>query len=152
MPDLIAIAPHFPLSWAKRTRQYKGQSMRRWIAASAIFALAAATATAAGAAPRPVYRVDSVTAKILNRHLVVLAKGAVESGGWSKPRLHLETSHVPESPDEVIEFFASPPTGNSVVIQALLPIETTAVFPLPRYGTVRVKVTAQSNSVTAPIQ
>jgi hypothetical protein len=125
--------------------------MRRPIFAALVFALAAATATAAGAASQLIYRVDSVTAKTLNGHLVVTASGAVSSGGWSHPRLHL-LPHVAEAPEEVIEFQASPPLGNSVVIQALLPITTTAVFPLPHYGTVRVKVTAQSNAVTAPIQ
>ncbi|HEY0301495.1 MAG TPA: hypothetical protein VGC36_09195 [Rhizomicrobium sp.] len=103
------------------------------------------------AASKPVYRVDSVVARIVKNHLVVQAKGAVTSGGWTRPRLHLEP-HVAEAPDQVISFQASPPLGNAVVIQALLPIETTAVFLLPRYGTVRVKVTAETNSVTAPIQ
>jgi hypothetical protein len=125
--------------------------MRRLIVAPVVFVLAAATATAAGAASQLIYRVDSVTAKSLNGHLVVTASGAVGSGGWTHPRLHL-TPHVAEAPEEVIEFQASPPLGNSVVIQALLPITTTAVFPLPHYGTVRVKVTSQSNAVTAPIQ
>ena len=125
--------------------------MRRPIFAALVFALAAATATAAGAASQLIYRVDSVTAKTLNGHLVVTASGAVSTGGWSQPRLHL-LPHVAEAPEEVIEFQASPPLGNSVVIQALLPITTTAVFPLPHYGTVRVKVTAQSNSITALIQ
>ncbi|HEX4292870.1 MAG TPA: hypothetical protein VHZ29_01915 [Rhizomicrobium sp.] len=126
--------------------------MRARVFAGAIFALAAATATAQAAAPQPVYRVDSVTAKILHGHLVVSVNGAVSSGGWSKPRLHLETPQKPESPEEVIEFQASPPADNTVVVQALLPITTTAVFPLPRYATVRVKVTSQTNTVTAPIQ
>jgi hypothetical protein len=125
--------------------------MRRPIFAALVFALAAATATAAGAASQAIYRVDRVTAKTVNGHLVVTASGAVSTGGWTQPRLHL-TPHVAEAPEEVIEFQAAPPLGNSVVIQALLPITTTAVFPLPHYGTVRVKVTAQSNAVTAPIQ
>jgi hypothetical protein len=119
--------------------------------ASAVFALAAATATVASAAPQLIYRVDSVTAKIVKNQLVVTASGAVSSGGWTRPRLHL-TPHVPEAPDEVIEFQASPPLGNAVVIQALLPVSATAVFPLPHYGAIRVKVTAQTNAVTAPIQ
>ncbi len=126
--------------------------MRRPIIAAAVFALVAATATAAHAAPQPVYRIDTVAAKILNGHLVVTARGAVASGGWTHPRLHLETTHVPESPEESIEFQATPPTQDAVVIQALLPITTTAVFPLPHYGTVRVKVTSQTNTVSAPIQ
>ncbi|MEI9888172.1 MAG: hypothetical protein WDN08_17080 [Rhizomicrobium sp.] len=125
--------------------------MRQWTAALLGLALAAATATAANAAPKAIYRVDAVTAKIVKNHLVVQAKGAVTSGGWTRPRLHLEP-HAAEAPDQVIEFQASPPLDNAVVIQALLPVETTAVFPLPRYGTVRVKVTAETNSVTAPIQ
>ena len=125
--------------------------MRQWIVAGVGLALAAATATGAHAAPQLVSRIDSVVAKIVKGHLVVQAKGAVVSGGWSRPRLHL-LPHVAEAPDEVIEFQASPPLDNTVVIQALLPIETTAVFPLPRYGTVRVKVTSDSNAVTAPIQ
>ena len=125
--------------------------MRRWKVTAVGLALAAATATASVAAPQLVMRVDSVTAKVVNHRLVVQAKGAVNTGGWTRPRLHL-VPHVAEAPDEVIEFQASPPLDNAVVIQALLPIETTAVFPLPRYGTVRVKVTSESNSVTAPIQ
>jgi hypothetical protein len=126
--------------------------MRFGRAALAAIALAAATATAIAAAPKPIYQVDSVVAKIVNHHLVVQARGAVVSGGWTKPRLHLETKHTPESPETVIEFQATPPDGGDAVIQALLPVEATAVFPLPRYGTVRVKVTTQTNAVTAPIQ
>ena len=126
--------------------------MRRPIIAAAVFALGAATATRTDAAPQSVYRVDTIAAKVLNNHLVVTASGAVASGGWSHPRLHLETTHVPESPEETIEFQATPPPPGSVVIQALLPITTTAVFPLPHYGTVRVKVTSQTNAVTAVIQ
>ena len=126
--------------------------MRRQFAAFALFALAAATATVASAASQPIYRVDSVTAKTVRGRLVVPASGAVPSGGWTRPRLHLDPVHIPETEDEAIQFLASPPLGNAVVIQALLPISTTAVFPLPRYGTVRIKVVSQTNAVTAPIQ
>lgn len=125
--------------------------MHRPTAAFALFALAAATATAFAATPQQVYRVDAVTAKIVNRHLVVTAHGAVTSGGWTKPRLHLEP-HTAEAPEETVEFLASPPANDKVVIQALLPVETTAVFPLPRYGAVRVKVTSQTNAVTTEIE
>ena len=126
--------------------------MRRLMVAFALFALAAVTATVASAASQLIYRVDSVTAKTVKGRLVVTASGAVTSGGWTRPRLHMDPVHIPESADEVIQFLASPPLGNSVVIQALLPITTTAVFPLPHYGTVRIKVTSQTNAITAPIQ
>ncbi|MBS0471705.1 MAG: hypothetical protein JSR60_11585 [Proteobacteria bacterium] len=125
--------------------------MRHSLVALATIALVAATATALAAAPKQIYRVDSVQAKIVNRHLVVHATGAVSSGGWTKPRLHMGPSHA-EQDEQVIEFRANPPAGNSMVIQALLPVETTATFPLPRYSTVRVKVTSETNSVTAPIE
>ncbi len=114
-------------------------------------ALAAVTATAAHGDPKPVARVDTVTAGILNNRLVVSASGAVASGGWTQPRLHLEPRQ-PGSDTDVITFLATPPLADAVVIQALLPIVTTAVFPLPRTGTVQVKVVSESNAVTAPIR
>ena len=125
--------------------------MRRTILAAAFLALAAATAPANAAAPVLVYKIDRVTAAIVRNHLVVSAMGAVTSGGWTLPRLHLKEFRVPESGTEVIEFLATPPVPGAVVIQALLPVSTTAVFPLPHYGTTQVKVLSESNSVTAPI-
>lgn len=124
--------------------------MRRTAIAAAIFALAAATATMADAAPQLVFRVDKVTAQIVRNRLVVSASGAVKSGGWTLPRLHFK-GHAPESDTESFEFLATPPGARNVVIQALLPVETTAVFPLPRYGTVQVTIVSETNSVTAPI-
>jgi hypothetical protein len=128
-----------------------GQTMRRLILAAAISALVAATATAASATPVLIYKVDRVTAAIVRNHLVVSASGAVKSGGWTLPRLHMKEFHIPESDTEVIEFLATPPLADSVVIQALLPIQTTATFPLPHYAVVQVKVVSETNSVTAPI-
>jgi hypothetical protein len=125
--------------------------MRQLIFAAALSALAAATATAACAAPKLIYKVDKVTATTVHNRLVVTATGAVNSGGWTSPRLHLKEFHIPESDTEVIEFLATPPGGSEVVIQALLPVSVTEKFPLPHYGTVQVKVVAESNSVTAPV-
>ena len=126
--------------------------MRLTAIAIAFFALVAATATPTSAVPKLIYRVDSVTAKTVKNHLVVTAKGAVTSGGWTRPRLHLSPVHIPESAVETIQFLASPPLDNAVVIQALLPISATAVFPLPHYATVKVTVVTETNSITAPIQ
>jgi hypothetical protein len=125
--------------------------MRQMLVAAALSLLAAATATGAGAAAKLIYKVDRVTATTVGNHLVVAATGAVNSGGWTAPRLHLKEFHIPESDTEVIEFLATPPRGNEVVIQALLPVSVTEKFPLPHYATVQVKVVAESNSVTAPI-
>ncbi len=125
--------------------------MRRLIVAFALFALGAATASAA-TAPQLIYKVDRVTAAIVKGHLVVTAEGAVNSGGWTLPRLHLNPFHVPESDAEVIECQAMPPIENAVVIQALLPVVMTSVFPLPPYGVTQVTVVTETNSVTAPIR
>jgi hypothetical protein len=125
--------------------------MRRNAIAAFALALAAATASAADAAPKLILRVDKVTAAIINNRLMVSASGAVNSGGWTMPRLHLQEVRVPESDTEVFEFLATPPTPSTVVIRALLPVQTTAVFPLPRYATVQVKVQAANNAITAPI-
>jgi hypothetical protein len=151
MKNLIAIAPQFPLSWPDVTGQQKVRTMRQLIVAAALSALAAATATGAGAAPKLIYKVDKVTATTVHNRLVVTATGAVNSGGWTSPRLHMKEFHIPESDTEVIEFLATPPGASEVVIQALLPVSVTEKFPLPHYGTVQVKVVAESNSVTAPI-
>jgi len=129
----------------------KGCTLRRTILVPAIFALAAATATAAQAEPKLIYKVDKVTAAIIRNRLVVNASGAVNSGGWTLPRLHL-LPHKPEADTEVIEFQAMPPLADAVVIQALLPISTTAVFPLPHYGVTQIKVVGETNAVMAPLQ
>jgi hypothetical protein len=128
----------------------KGRPLRRSLLAPAIFALAAATATAASADPKPIAKIDRVTAAILRGRLVVNAAGAVNSGGWTQPRLHL-LPHKPDSDTDVIEFQATPPLPDAVVIQELLPVTTTAVFPPPHAGVTQVKVVGESNAVTAPI-
>ena len=125
--------------------------MRNLLAAAVLSVLVAATATDAVAGSKLIFKVDRVTATTVGNHLVVSATGAVNSGGWSEPRLRLQEPHVPESDTEVIEFFATPPRANEVVIQALLPVSVTAKLPLPHYATVQVEVVAESNSVTAPI-
>ncbi|MBL6852775.1 MAG: hypothetical protein ISS15_20465 [Alphaproteobacteria bacterium] len=125
--------------------------MRRSYFAPAILALAAATATGAQAEPKLIYKIDKVTAAIIKNRLVVSASGAVNSGGWTAPRLHL-LPHKPEDNTETIEFQAQPPIDQAVVIQALLPIQTTAVFPLPHYGVTQITVVGDTNAVTAPLQ
>ena len=129
----------------------KGDTLRRSLFAPAIFALVAATATAAQAEPKLILKIDKVTAAIIKGRLVVNAAGAVNSGGWTAPRLHL-LAHKPEDNTETIEFQAQPPLADAVVIQALLPIQTTAVFPLPHTGVTQIKVVSETNAIVAPFQ
>lgn len=114
--------------------------------------LAAATATAAPATAKHIYKVDAVTVKVAGNTLLVTATGAVNSGGWTSPQLRLREPHVPESHTAVIDFLAKPPSPSEVVIQAVVPVSATATLPLQPYGTVQVQVVAETNSVTALIR
>jgi hypothetical protein len=152
MTDLIAFAPHFPLSCLREAGQQTVRIVRLFIVAAAVLGLAAATATAAPATPKMIYKVDVVTVKTLGKSIMVTATGAVNSGGWTLPHLRARDIHRPESDTAIVEFVATPPPPGAVVVQALIPVSASAQFPLPRYGTVQVQVVAESNSVTAPVR
>lgn len=128
------------------------RSVRHFLVTIAVLGLAAATATAALATPKLIYKVDTVTVKASGSDLVVTATGAVNSGGWTLPHLHIREGRAAEADTAVVEFLATPPQLNVVVIQALVPVSAMARFPLPRYGTVQVQVVAETNSVTAPVR
>jgi len=144
----LAIVPHFPHSWRRMTGQRKGFAMRILLAAVFGTVLGAATASSAMAEPKSVLKVDSATATIVNAHLVVTANGAVATGGWSNPRLHI---HKTEGNFEIVQFQATPPVADAIVIQALVPVSATAIFPLPGGTITHVKIISETNAVTAPI-
>jgi len=127
----------------------------------AALALAAALLFLAGTNPAPaagkvhnelVYRVDSVSAHVTGRKLAISAKGAVRSGGWENPHLHVLRQHGTEPDTLDVEFLASPPGKGTVVVQALLPVSATITVPLPRTATDKVVVKAETNSATAQIE
>ena len=126
--------------------------VRRFLFVATMLALAAATATAAPAIPKHIYKVDVVSVKVSGKTLLVSATGAVNSGGWTSPELRLRGPHTAEKETAVVDFVAKPPLPGEVVIQALVPISATATFPLQPYGTTQVQVMAETNSVTAPIR
>jgi hypothetical protein len=152
MTYLIAFAPHFPLSCLGEAGQQTVRSVRHFLVAAAFLSLAAATAAAAPLPPKLIYKVDTITVKTSGNNLVVTATGAVNSGGWTLPHLRMRETRAAESDTATVDFLATPPPTNVVVIQALVPVAATARFPLPRYGTVQVQVVAESNSVTAPVR
>ena len=99
----------------------------------------------------PIYRVDSATAVIVKRQLVISASGAVRSGGWDRPRLWVKEPSAPEAATLEVQFVARPPASREIVVQALLPVAARKVARLPNYATVRVKIIAETNSLTVPI-
>lgn len=98
-----------------------------------------------------VYRVDHATAVIESDRLVVKAQGAVRSGGWDRVRLVVRKALEPEKHEMLIEFIATPPGNKAAVVQAIMPIKAKLTMCKPHYGTTRVKIVSETNSVTAHI-
>lgn len=115
-----------------------------------VSALLLASPTIAGEA-KLIYRIDSATAKIEKRHLVISAQGAVNSGGWNNPHLRLKEIVVPETNTLQVIFVAIPPSREKTVVQALLPVNASKVTTLPRYGAKEIRIVAETNSIVVPI-
>ncbi len=122
--------------------------MRTFLLALAALLLFSAPVDAAAA--RLIYKVDHVSVSIESHKMIVSATGAVNSGGWENPHLHIKEVRAPEADTLVIEFLATPPAKDEAVIQALLPVSATLAAPLAPYGVTQVKVVAQSNNVVTP--
>jgi len=127
--------------------------MRRSVfAVAAILPLLAAPAHAQKPAqPVPILRLDNVSARVTGRKLVIRAAGAVASGGWSAPHLRVEPGRRAEARTLVVDFLATPPAGNAVIIHGLVPVTTTLTTSRPRYAVTQVKVQSATNSITVPI-
>lgn len=122
------------------------------VAAAALMAAPSVAAPISANKARPIFRVDEARAVIVNRHLVISANGAVKSGGWGTPQLWVRPPAAPEADTLQVEFVARPPRPRAAVVQALLPVAAFKRARLPNYGTVRVKIIAETNSVTVPIR
>ena len=99
------------------------------------------------AAEKRVYKIDSVVATQKSGRVTIQVHGAVQTGGWKNPRLHV----IPGDNNRTltIEFVATAPPPGMVVIEALLPISATAEFKSQGQGA--VKVVASANEMTAHI-
>lgn len=109
--------------------------------------LLAASAVAAHATEKRVYRLDSVTAVAVKGGIQVQARGAVNSGGWGPVRLKLLHS---DAKNVVVEFLAQPPGAGAVVIQGLLPVSAQVTVKAGG-GVTSVRVVADANDVTAQV-
>jgi hypothetical protein len=97
------------------------------------------------AGEKRVLRIDSLTASQKGGMIEVQAKGAVASGGWSKPRLH---SLHQDGRVLTIEFLAMAPPTEMTVIDALVPVTVIAHFK-GRAGSVHLL--ADQNEVTSEV-
>jgi len=97
------------------------------------------------AADKRVFRIDGLIATQKGGEIALQAKGAVSTGGWSKPRLHLvhNDGHV-----MTVEFLATPPPPEMTVIDGLVPVTATARIH-GRAGSVHVQ--AEANEITSQV-
>ena len=120
-------------------------------AAFVSFFVVAMAGVALAAPSQRVYRIDHATVKIEDRRLVILADGAVRTGGWANPVLRLREGSAPEATTLEVEFMATPPAAKHAVAHATLPVKARLVTTLPHYGTTQVKVESETNSMMVPI-
>ena len=102
-------------------------------------------ASPACAGEKRVFRIDSLIASQKGGAIALQAKGAVQSGGWSKPRLRVLHN---DGKVLTVEFLATPPPADMTVIDALVPV--TAVAELKGRAT-SVRVQADQNEVTSQV-
>jgi hypothetical protein len=112
------------------------------------FPLLIATLIAASpalAADKRVLRIDSLTATQKDGAILVQAKGAVSSGGWTRPHLHLLHG---DGHSVVLEFLAAPPPPGMVVIDGLVPVAATLSV---KGRATSIHVQADENEITSQV-
>ena len=102
-------------------------------------------ASPALAADKRVLRIDSLTASQKDGAILVQAKGAVSSGGWTKPHLHLVRG---DGHTVALEFLAAPPPPGMTVIDGLVPV--TATLSIKGRAT-SIHVEAEENEITSQV-
>ena len=103
------------------------------------------TASPALAADKRVLRIDTLTASQKDGAILVQAKGAVPSGGWTKPHLHLVRG---DNHSVALEFLATPPPSGMIVIDGLVPV--TATLSVKGRAT-SIHVQAEENEITSQV-
>lgn len=97
------------------------------------------------AADKRVFRIDSLIATQKGGEITVQVKGAVPSGGWTRPRLHITHS---DGRVMRMEFLATPPPPEMTVIEGLVPVMAKAQF---RGHPESVHVQADANEITSQV-
>jgi hypothetical protein len=102
-------------------------------------------ATPAFAADKRVFRIDSLLASEKHGTITVQAKGAVPTGGWSRPRLHVLHS---DGRTVTMEFIATPPPPDMTVIDGLVPVTASVQI---KGKAASVHVMADQNEITSQV-
>jgi len=113
---------------------------------SLLFLAAITLATApTSAAEKRVFRIDSLIATQKNGVIQLQAQGAVPSGGWTKPRLHVVHG---DGHTLTVEFVATAPPPGMTVIDGLVPV--TASLETKGHAA-SVHVLADENEMTSQV-
>ena len=102
-------------------------------------------AAPAAAAEKRVFRIDGLIATQKNGVILLQAKGAVPTGGWTKPRLHVMHG---DGRTLTVEFLATQPPPGMTVIDAVVPV--TASIEVKGRAT-SVHVLADENEMTSQV-
>ncbi|HKU65613.1 MAG TPA: hypothetical protein VJQ06_11200 [Rhizomicrobium sp.] len=102
-------------------------------------------ASPALAAEKRVLRIDGLIASQKKGVILLQAKGAVQSGGWTNPRLHVIRR---DGRTITVEFLATPPPMGMTVIDALVPVTADARV---KGRAASVHVLADQNEITSQI-
>jgi len=102
-------------------------------------------ATPACAAEKRVFRIDSLIASQKNGMILLQAKGAVPTGGWTKARLHVMHG---DGHTLTVEFLASAPPPGMTVIDVVVPVEASAEI---KGRATSVHVLADENEMTSQV-
>jgi hypothetical protein len=97
------------------------------------------------AAEKRVLRIDSLIASQKKGIILLQAKGAVSSGGWTSPRLHVIRR---DGRTLTVEFLAAPPPPGMTVIDAVVPVSAEARV---KGRTSSVHVLADQNEITSQV-
>ena len=92
-----------------------------------------------------IFRIDSLIASQKGGKIELQVKGAVQTGGWSKPRLHVLQN---DGKVMTVEFLATPPPSDMTVIEALVPVSASAEL---KGRATSVHVLSEQNEVTSEV-
>src|SRR4051812_31582938 len=105
----------------------------------------ALSASPVHAGEKRIFRIDGLIAAQKGGAVEIKAKGAVPTGGWSRPRLHVLHN---DGKVVTVEFLATPPPPDMTVIEALMPVSASAEIK-GKAGSVHVL--ADQNEVTSEV-
>jgi len=102
-------------------------------------------AAPAAAAEKRVFRIDGLIATQKNGVILLQAKGAVPTGGWTKPRLHVMHG---DGRTLTVEFLATQPPPGMTVIDAVVPVAASIEV---KGRATSVHVLADENEMTSQV-